>query len=165
MFHIVHAPPRVTLCLYKFMEQKPTEERPFGRGVYVLYVNNRVRRQKVEVVFCSAVLLARTAGGPFFGPLLFRLQRRDRPASVLRWDVYVFRDAVCLLVSCVRPRAQDIELGNIPETLPSLSGSSRWSLGSLSLLPTSTAQTSVSVSCISDDAEGESETQVHVSVE
>ncbi|CAN0522010.1 unnamed protein product, partial [Ectocarpus sp. 8 AP-2014] len=43
-----------------------------------------------------------------------------------------------------------IELGNIPEALPSLSGSSRWSLGSLSLLPTSTAPTSVS--CMADDA-------------
>lgn len=59
---------------------------------------------------------------------------------------------------------QAIELGNIPETLPSLSGSSRWSLGSISLLPTSTAQTSsVSVSCMSDDAEDESESHVRSS--
>lgn len=57
---------------------------------------------------------------------------------------------------------QAIELGNIPEALPSLSGSSRWSLGSLSLLPTSTAPTSVS--CMSDDAEGEPETLVSQAV-
>ena len=70
---------------------------------------------------------------------------------------------VLVLLSALCPRLKAIELGNIPETLPSLSGSSRWSLGSLSLLPTSSssaAQTSVSVSCMSDDAKGESETQV-----
>ena len=53
------------------------------------------------------------------------------------------------LLPCCIVREQAIELGNIPEALPSLSASSRWSLGSISLLPTSTGPTS----CMSDDAE------------
>lgn len=52
---------------------------------------------------------------------------------------------------------QAIELGNIPELLPALSTSSRWSLP-LSLLPTSTAP----ASCMSDDAEEEVENQVRL---
>lgn len=52
--------------------------------------------------------------------------------------------------------AQAIELGNIPESLPSFSGNtssgaSRWSLGSLSLLPTSGG--GGPTSCMSDDAD------------
>lgn len=51
---------------------------------------------------------------------------------------------------------QAIELGNIPDSLPSLSASSRWSIGSISLLPNSAGPTS----CISDDAEHEDENVV-----
>lgn len=56
------------------------------------------------------------------------------------------------LVSCLPLQA--IELGNIPDALPGLSTSSRWSLGSLSILPTSTGPTS----CMSDDADDDPET-------
>lgn len=79
---------------------------------------------------------------------------KTRPVSLslscrlVGWFLSVF--------GAVRDREQAIELGNIPEALPSLSGSSRWSLGSLSILPTSGGPTS----CMSDGAEDESENVV-----
>lgn len=66
---------------------------------------------------------------------------------------HVPHSRLCSLSGRVLRKA--IELGNIPEAPPSLPGGSRWSLGSLSLLPTSTGP--ASVSCISNDAEGDDE--------
>lgn len=101
-------------------------------------------------------------------PLLFCLvckskANTDTFSAFLRSGVVVFFVFPCPYFPTIHTQA--IELGNIPETLPSLSGSSRWSLGSLSLLPASTAPTSVSVSCMSDDAKGEPETKVRRRIE
>ncbi len=67
----------------------------------------------------------------------------------------VFPSVVAFPVPCFSCARKAIELGHIPEAPPSLSGGSRWSLGSISLLQTSTGP--ASVSCISNDADGDGE--------
>lgn len=89
-------------------------------------------------------------------PVLDRLL--DPRFTVNLGIIHASKNASRLFV-CLRPFpcflfSQAIELGNIPDAQPAISTSSRWSLGSLSLLPTSTGPTS----CMSDDADDDLET-------
>lgn len=65
--------------------------------------------------------------------------------------VYILVTPPQCLLRVIRNRLlpQAIELGNIPDAAPTLTSGSRWSIGSLNLLPSATASTS----CMSDDAE------------